>query len=92
VLWFSGACGLFHAVFDRVGMALSAKSLATSWTTRFDVSQAQNIFFLRDLVHTDSEIHLTVYPMGIKAVSSRVKRLGREVGHIFMLSIRMVET
>jgi hypothetical protein len=41
----------------------------------------KRFFFLRDLVHVDSEIHPAVYRMGIRAVSPRVKRLEREVGH-----------
>jgi predicted transcriptional regulator len=41
----------------------------------------KRFFLLLDLVHVYYEIHAAVHPMDIIAVSPRVKRLEREVGH-----------
>lgn len=49
---YSEACGLFREVLGRVGMALSAKSFVTSWTTGFGLSQAQKTSFIQTLKST----------------------------------------
>jgi hypothetical protein len=73
-------CGFYLPLINGVEIAQSVQRQATGWTARVRFPAMQDSSLLHS-VQTGSGTHPASYPLGTGALSSEVKRPGREADH-----------